>query len=101
MTKIAPFRVTYDVEGDLLYLNRGDEAAVRGVEAESGIVWRYNGAGVLIGTTIMDFLETWLHRQSALTDEIASHFDAPSREIATSISTAIGGQRRILRAGQR
>jgi hypothetical protein len=101
MNRIDPFSASYDAESDVLYISRNHEVAVRGVEDESGVVWRYDEHGVLIGATVMDFREAWLDRLAALSDEISSRFDAPAREIAAAIDDAVDDRRGYLRAGLR
>ena len=75
--RISAFDVIYDAFSDVLYISRKSENATRGMEDRSGIVWRYNSDGVLVGATIIDFQELWAGRSDDLAAKISEKFDVP------------------------
>lgn len=74
---LKSFNVIYDSGSDVLYISIRNEAATRGIEDASGIVWRYASDGELIGATVLDFQDIWSERQTDLARELSRHFDIP------------------------
>jgi uncharacterized protein YuzE len=70
----ASLHAKYDRNSDVLYISAKREAAIRGIEDRSGIVWRYGSGGDLIGATIIDYFDLWRENKSALVKEIAEKF---------------------------
>jgi uncharacterized protein YuzE len=93
MNKIKSFNVAYDAETDVLYISQRNDNAVRGVEDQSGIVWRYASDGKLIGAIIMDFLEIWGHNQSQLASRLSKNFHIPANHAANVIESAMDHRR--------
>lgn len=48
-------RVTYDEDGDVLYVTISDEPA-HNAEEKDGMVWRYAADKAVIGVTCVDFV---------------------------------------------
>jgi len=74
MSGISSFNVTYDRDGDVLYISKRKIPAARGIEDKFGIVWRYDNDGELIGATIVDFYERWFKDKDALAVRLSSEF---------------------------
>lgn len=74
MSTINSFNVTYDRDGDVLYISKRKAPASRGIEDQFGIVWRYDGDGELIGATIVDFHGRWYKDKDALTVQLSRQF---------------------------
>jgi hypothetical protein len=94
MADAIPLCARYDADADVLYLNRSREPAARGVEDESGIVWRYRSDGVLVGATLVDFqhLQECMG-EAALTIELSQKFGLSQEEASVTLLAAIvGGQ---------
>ncbi len=60
------FEFDYDAEGDVLYISVSHDVAVRGVEDDLGIVWRFGSEGRLVGLTVLDAHDRWMAEDSAL-----------------------------------
>jgi len=82
------FSMTYDEDGDVLYIAKSREAAARGTEDEDRIVWRYDAAGELIGATILGFHERWLNDRSRLALELSSRFQIPLSRARDAVDDA-------------
>ncbi len=74
MSKLETFSVTYDRVADVLYIGVHAAVAVRAIEDGSGIVWRYDGQGDLVGATVLDFLPEWSRKPSRLAHEFVQQF---------------------------
>lgn len=74
MSNINSFNVTYDPDGDVLYISKRKAPAARGVEDKFGIVWRYDSGGELIGATIVDFYDRWFRDKDALAVRLSREF---------------------------
>ncbi|HVL71894.1 MAG TPA: hypothetical protein VM434_08420 [Beijerinckiaceae bacterium] len=99
MLNASSLLAVYDRSADVLYITRRREAAGRGVEDPNGIVWRYGGAGDVIGATVLDFGETWFDRRAQLAGEIARGFAISPSQAADMVDRAfddqaLGGERR-------
>ncbi len=90
MSKILSFNVTYDSGADVLYITKRRDVAVRGVEDENGIVWRFDQLGEVLSATIMDFKESWEAKQPELASELSRGFHIPALQAETVISYALG-----------
>lgn len=75
MSNIHSFNVTYDRDGDVLYISKRKAPAARGIEDQFGIVWRYDSNGELIGATIVDFYERWYKDKDTLAVRLSREFD--------------------------
>ena len=89
MSTILSFNVTYDRDGDVLYLNTRHDDAARGMEDQDGIVWRYDDAGALIGATVVGLREQWSEDQSRLASEISRRFDISGIEARHLVDSAL------------
>lgn len=94
MSKILSFNLTYDPGADVLYITKRKETAVKGIEDEYGIVWRYSEEGDIISATILDFRELWEHNQLRLANELSRGFGIPNRQAETVIQYALESQER-------
>jgi uncharacterized protein YuzE len=74
MSRINSFNVTYDRDGDVLYVSKRKAPASRGVEDQYGIVWRYDSDGELIGATIVDFYRRWFKEKDDLAVRLSREF---------------------------
>ncbi len=74
MSNISSFNVTYDRDGDVLYISKRKAPASRGIEDNAGIVWRYDSEGELIGATVVDFYERWFKDKDALAARLSREF---------------------------
>jgi uncharacterized protein YuzE len=88
MSKVGPFLVRYDPNGDVLYIHVRREAATKAREDPQGVVWRYATDGTLIGVTLLDFRDSWLPRKAALADEISRRFSVPFGQASAAIESA-------------
>ena len=70
MIDAGKFEFDYDADGDVLYISLSHGAAVRGVEDDLGIVWRFDAEGGLVGLTVLDAHERWMADDSALRQRI-------------------------------
>ena len=74
--------VTYDSEGDVLYISARQEPATKGIEDRCGILWRYDNSGALIGATVLDFNAFWWSdRRAKLTKHLSSAFAMPEMDV--------------------
>ena len=89
MSDVSSFTVSYDRRADTLYITQ-PIAAVRGVQDKSGIIWRYDASGKLIGVTVMDFVELWKADPNALAAKIAERFDMPIPQASIIVNHALG-----------
>jgi uncharacterized protein YuzE len=89
MSKILSFNVTYDAGADVLYITRRRDVAVRGIEDENGIVWRYDLVGEVLSATVMDFREIWETKQHELAGELSRGFHIPDNQAEVVISYAL------------
>lgn len=64
-------QVTYDADGDVLYVNYLAVPAHKGVESACGVVRRYTEAGDLVDVTILDFTHRLLGDSSAIAGELS------------------------------
>lgn len=94
MPNVAAFRVVYDAGSDVLYISTRREAAARGIEDANGIVWRYDGAGALIGATVVDFHDRWVDHTSKLAEEISRHFHIPVPQARGVVDRGLEDRRR-------
>lgn len=89
MPRTSTFIVTYDAGSDVLYVARRQESAARGVESRSGIVWRYDRQGRLIGATVLDFYDRWSHKSEDLAAELSHHFQIPTPQAQVVVDRAL------------
>jgi uncharacterized protein YuzE len=55
-SSVETLRVSYDTKGDVVYLSFGEPRAAIGVEAQNGVVVRFDEeTGDIVGATIIDF----------------------------------------------
>jgi uncharacterized protein YuzE len=95
MANISSFNVAYDRDSDVLYISTRREPAARGVEDKFGIVWRYDGAGELIGATIVDLHHYWSGHKAQLAETLSKRFDLPAPQARTLIDHVLEGRRTI------
>ena len=88
MAQISSFRVEYDRDQDVLYIISRHVPAARGIEDASGIVWRYDNTGELIGATVVDFYDRWFTHQSQLAEELSRHFAIPPSQARVVVEYA-------------
>ncbi len=89
MDRILSFDVTYDRNGDVLYLSTRSDEATRGIEDENGCVWRYDKDGEVIGVTVVDFNDFWTARMPVLAAEMSRRFHIPLPEAQVVLDRAI------------
>jgi uncharacterized protein YuzE len=89
MANVSSFNVTYDADSDVLYLSKRKAAAARGLEDGSGIVWRYDRNGELIGATVLDFHEIWAGRSDVLANELSIRFELPVPQMRVVVDRAL------------
>jgi hypothetical protein len=89
MNNLKSFNVTYDRDGDVLYLSVRRDRAARGVEDRNGIVWRYNSSGDLLGATIVDFAYLWNGNRGQIAKAIAKKFEIPTAKAEVVLDHAI------------
>ncbi|MBV1706298.1 MAG: DUF2283 domain-containing protein [Hyphomicrobiales bacterium] len=77
--RTTSFTVTYDPDGDVLYISKRKAPSARGIEDEHGFVWRYDRDGDLIGVTVTDFRDFWHSQKGVLAHEISTHFAITQR----------------------
>ena len=91
MRNIREFKIAYDKDADVLYITTPHQPAHRGVEDESGLVWRYGVEGRPLGCTVMDFSEYWYPtRKRLLARELARNLEIPSAQIERVLDHAAG-----------
>ncbi len=88
MNRNSGIHLTYDEDGDVLYIEKSREVAARGTEDEEGIVWRYNDANVLIGATVLAFREVWSKDRSRLAGQLSARFQIPIDLARDSVNDA-------------
>ena len=88
MDSVLALNVTYDETTDVLYLSARREPAVRGVEDERGLVWRYGLDGAVIGVTVADFREIWAPGPAELIAVIADRFAISPHQAAGALARA-------------
>lgn len=71
------YSTVYDMDGDVLYLSKGHEAADHAIEDSDGTVWRYGSDGKLVGVTVLD----WSYAPSEQRADIADAFGIPVDEL--------------------
>ena len=82
MRNILEFRVRYDKNSDVLYINTQPQPAESGAEDESGVVWRYSVDGRAIGCIVQDFSEYWYpRRKRRLASAISVHLELPETQV--------------------
>jgi uncharacterized protein YuzE len=86
MSNLVSFHVAYDSGSDVLYINLTKDPASRGVEDKSGIVWRYNGDGKLIGATVMDYYDRWTDNKDILVSKLSKRFHVPVTQMEVVLS---------------
>jgi hypothetical protein len=86
------FSATYDALTDVLYITKQSAQASRGVEDSQGIVWRYGPDGDIIGATVVDFVDLWAKRNSALAEQLSAHFKIPHPQAMTVLEHALDHQ---------
>ena len=94
MARTTSFTVTYDSDGDVLYVSKRKTAAARGVEDQYGFVWRYDRDGELIGVTVTDFRNFWHDQKNVLAHEISTHFAITSKHANVVLDQAMIDQER-------
>jgi hypothetical protein len=87
--RVSTFVVTYDAGSDVLYIARRQEPAARGVESRTGIVWRYDREGELIGATVLDFHDRWAHKSHELAVELSRRFHLPTPQMRVVVDRAL------------
>ena len=88
MSSAKSFDLDYDASGDVLYIVQHREAATRGVEDSTEIVWRYAENGALLSATVVGFRERWNLRRQPLAKKIAHHFDISVAEACEVVADA-------------
>jgi uncharacterized protein YuzE len=90
MRNIVEFRIIYDRDSDVLYITTPYRAAERGIEDETGLVWRYDGRGQLLGCTILDFAGHWYpERGSQLATRLAKSLELPLVQVENVLAHAV------------
>ena len=89
MSNVSSFQVLYDRDSDVLYISTRQVPAARGVEEPSGVVWRYDRDGELIGVTVVDFHDHWFTRRGVLAKEMARRFDIPTPQVCVVLEHAM------------
>ncbi|MCF6122504.1 MULTISPECIES: DUF2283 domain-containing protein [Mesorhizobium] len=89
MSRISAFEVVYDADSDVLYISRRRDVAARGIEDKSGIVWRYDRSGELIGATVVDFHDLWASRGDELASELSEKFHVPTPQAQVVVNFAL------------
>lgn len=74
MANVNSFTVTYDRDGDVLYISKRIVPAVRGIEDKDGIVWRYDRDGELIGVIVVDYHDRWFNKRDHLAAQLSLGF---------------------------
>ncbi len=93
MAKAKTFRVTYDAQADVLYISLRETPAIRSIEGERGIVWRFDESNQLLGATIVDFAELWIGEQAALAHELSRRFDISALQASGLVARAVDNRR--------
>lgn len=88
MTITTVLKATYDRHTDVLYLAARKEAASKAKTDPSGIVWRYDTNGKLVGATVMDFHDIWDGKFSELAALLAQHFLIPRTNVLRTLERA-------------
>jgi len=89
MSNVSSCQVLYDRDSDVLYISTRQVPAARGVEEPSGVVWRYDREGELIGVTVVDFHDYWFNRRGVLAREISRRFDLPRPQVCVVLEHAM------------
>lgn len=85
MSASLPLKIAYDRGSDVLYITAEFEAATKGVEDAYGILWRYGQSGVLVGATVIDYLDIWHDRLDELAGELAGRFHVPKGDLRRAL----------------
>jgi hypothetical protein len=89
MAANSSFMVTYDRDGDVLYISKRRDVAVRGVTDSCGIVWRYDRDGELIGVIVVDYVDRWFRDRDRLADELSRGFHIPAPQVKVVLDHAM------------
>lgn len=89
MSDFKSFNVTYDRGSDVLYISSRREPATRGIEDPTGIVWRYDRSGELIGCTIVDYSGLWYTRRRELAGRLSDGFHIPVGQVDAILNHAM------------
>jgi uncharacterized protein YuzE len=89
MSRVNSFNVTYDRDGDVLYISKRHVPASRGIEDQHGIVWRYDSEGELIGATVIDFYHRWFGDKDRLAAELSRGFEIPKPQARVVLDHAL------------
>lgn len=73
---------SYDDKGEVLYLTRLAVPAACTQEDNEGWIWRYDGAGRLVGVTILDPKDDWPGSGKRMIEKLALAFELPEKDIA-------------------
>lgn len=82
------FNVSYDRRTDVLYISTRPADGVDARLDKSGILWRYDDEGELIGATIMDFRDRWLANQQTLAAKLSKRFHLPEHRASVVLDYA-------------
>ena len=67
-------RISYDQDGDVLYIVTRPNTAAISREGAPGVMWRYAiDGGSLVGVTVIDFEFYWKPRLAELARDVAQH----------------------------
>ncbi len=84
------FKGSYDAVSDVLYLQHPGGVAVRGVEDDVGLVWRYGVDGLLLGLTVVDFQGLWSEHASLIASRISKNFDVTADTANEVVARIVG-----------
>ncbi|WP_265518997.1 DUF2283 domain-containing protein [Nitratireductor luteus] len=83
------FNVSYDRRTDVLYISTRPQDGTDARIDRSGIVWRYDDAGQLVGVTVMHFFDRWGADTETLAGKLSKRFHLPPQQANKVVDHAL------------